>query len=305
MTVVERTVETSRRVWRDRWIASFTSVGTRDTYSDGIDRWFAWCDTHGLDVWDAQPHHVDGYRNMLVDRGAQPATVARHLATVSSFYRHILRRARPGPILTNPAADVDRAHVDTASRRDGLDAAQARAIRAVSIQQGPRSAALVHLLLGTALRVSEAVGASVDGLGWNTDGDCTLAVLRKGGRPDVVVIEAADWAVLGQYLVERREVPDRWLFATTGGRRMSRQTAYRLVRQAAFPVVGELKTIGPHSLRHTAATLALDAGLPVQEVQGMLRHASWATTQRYDRAARERGRGASRKLAEVYRGEHG
>lgn len=289
--------QVSREEWRDRWLMSKKSVRTRETYRLLIDRWFVACDRGGVGVWDAEPHHVDDFRNGVV---GQAATIALHIAAVSSFYRLVLRRARPCPITSNPAADVERPMIDTASRRDGLDKHQAQALRAAAIKRGPRTGALVHLLLGTALRVSEAVAADVDGLGWNDAGERTLAVIRKGGRPDVVVVEAEDAAVLERYLAARGDVQGRWLFATTGGRRMTRQTAYRLVRQVADPITGPGKMVGPHSLRHTVATLALDAGQPIQEVQGMLRHSSSATTQRYDRAFRDRGREASRAMAKLW-----
>lgn len=288
-----------RDEWRRRWTLSKQSPGTRRAYSDRIDRWFEFCDRIGVDVFAIEQHHVDEYAHELRDAGRQPATIAMHLATVSSFYRHLLRHSRPSPVDRNPVEWVDRPPVDRVSRRHGLTVAEAKAIRAVAIGKGARSAALVHLLLGTALRVSEAVEASTDGLGWDDSGRRTLAVIRKGGRPDVVTIQPDDWMVVERYLTERPYVPGRWLFATTGGRRMTRQTAYRLVRAAAEPVVGTRKTIGPHSLRHTFATLALDAGVPIQEVQGALRHVSAATTQRYDRAGRDRGAAAFRAVSEA------
>lgn len=294
-----------RDLWRDRWLASKTSPRTRETYGAAIDEWFARLDAAGVDWRDAEPHDVDDHRNRLVARGAAPASVNRHLATVSSFYRHVLQRARPCPIPSNPVADVERLRVDTLSRRDGLTVEQARAMRAVSLAKGARTAAVVHLLLGTAVRVSEAVGAKVGGLGWSEDGVRTLSVVRKGGRPDVLEIQPGDWAVIEEYLSTRPDVPNGWLLASSGGRQMSRQRAYELVRLCADEVVGSTKKIGPHSLRHTAATLALDAGMPIQEVQGLLRHASPSTTQRYDRGHRERGRAAGRALAKALEAEDG
>lgn len=291
----------ARDVWRGRWTLSKHSARTIETYERGIDRWFAFCDLHGIDVFAAEQHNVDAYWHTFV--GASPATIARHLATVSSFYRHVLRHARPALIDHNPVQWVERPEVETVSRRHGLDKTEALALREMSLGKDARTAALVHLLLGTAVRVSEAVGASVDGLGWSDDGTRTLAVVRKGGRPDVVAIEPGDWAVIEHYLAERPEVAGRHLLATTGGRCMSRRTAYRLVRELADDVTDHRKVIGPHSLRHTFATLALDAGLPMQEVQGALRHSSASTTQRYDRAARERGRGASRAVAALWTAE--
>lgn len=287
-----------RETWRERWSVSKVSPRTADTYNAGITKWFTHCDRLGVDVFAAEQHHVDAYRIQLIRDGRSAATVARELATVSSFYRHVLRHARPALVDTNPVQWAERPKVEKVSRRDGLDAVQARRLRAASIEQDPRTAALVHLLLGTAVRVSEAVGADVDDLGWTDDGDRTLSVTRKGGVPDEVLIEPVDWQIIEAYLADRPA--SRFLFATTGGRRMTRQTAYRLIRQVADKVTGPAKTVGPHSLRHTAATLALDAGESMQEVQGMLGHASMSTTQRYDRAARERGRKATRRLGRVY-----
>jgi site-specific recombinase XerD len=289
-----------RDVWRQRWTLASRSAQTRDVYERGIADWFAFCDRNGVAVFAAEQHHVDAYRHELADAGRQPATIARHLSTVSSFYRYVLRHGRPSPVERNPAEWVERPRVDRTSRRAGLDLTEARMLRAASLTRDARTAALVHLLLGTAMRVSEAVTATVDGLGWSDNGDRTLAVVRKGGQPDMVVIEPADWQVIDRYLTGRPEVPAGWLFATTGGRRMTRQTAYRIVREVADPITGPGRKVGAHSLRHTAATLALDAGQPIQEVQGMLRHASAETTQRYDRAWRERGRGATRALAQVW-----
>ena len=144
------------------------------------------------------------------------------------------------------------------------------------------------------------VNATVDGLGWSDDGDRTLAVVRKGGHPDVVIIERVDWSVIERYLAERPVGPQGWLFATAGGQQMSRQTAYRLVREVADQVTGDRKKIGPHSLRHTFATLALTRACPSRKSRGRyvtcprLRHST--TTGRYG----IRGRGASRTVAGLW-----
>lgn len=291
-----------RDTWRDRWLLSKRSTETIATYRRGITRWFDFCDSIAVDVFAAEQHHVDAYWHTF-PTDFSPATVARHLATVSSFYRHVLRHARPSLLDRNPAEWVGRPPVDSVSRRAGLDDVQAPALKTVAVATSLRSAALVHLLLGTALRVSEAVGADVESLGFADDGARTLAVVRKGGAPDRVIIEPADWSVLERYLAERGEEPAGPLFLTTGGRRMSRHTAYRLVRAVADQVTPKGVKVGPHSLRHTFATLALNAGESIQEVQAALRHTSAATTQRYDRASRERGRGASKAVARATRVE--
>ena len=281
---------------RDEWVIGQESAATGATYRFGIDRWFAWCDAQGVEVFAARRADVDRYRHALLNSVSR-RTLAKNLSIISAFYRHVVQE---GDTLLehNPVQNVRRPKVARTSKREGLTAQEARTLRAASLERGPRTAALVHVLLGTAVRVSEAVGARTDALGW-WDGDRVLHVVRKGGADARLVIQPADWAVLERYLATRAEVAERWLLATTGGRRMSRQTAYREIRELADSVVVR-KRIGPHALRRTAATLALDAGQPIQEVQALLGHASSATTQLYDSELANRGRSASRALGAVY-----
>lgn len=289
----------SRDVWRARWLSSKTSPRTRETYACGIDAWFTSCDRIGVDVWDAEAHHGDDYRNTIAALGRTSATINRELSTVSSFYRFVLRRGRPAPIDHNPMELVDRPPPAKSTSSVALEIDETAALRVVSIATNPRTAAVVHLLLGTAARVSEVCGAKVSDLIDTGEDGRRLRVTRKGGVVAEVEIPGPEWAVIERYLTERQEVPGGWLLATTGGRRMSRQTAYRIVSETAWKVTRRTK-VGPHDLRRTTATQALSAGEPIQEVQGMLGHASPNTTQIYDLDAARRGRQAARRVSAVY-----
>jgi integrase/recombinase XerD len=294
-------VTTPRAQLRDDWILSQESARTVTTYQHAIDRWFAWCDRRSLDVWEVRRADVDAFRHHLVRGGASRSTLAKNLSILSSFYRYVVQEGNPPPIEHNPVANVRRPKLQQVSEKDGLSAEEARALRVASIASGPRTAALVHVLLGTAVRVSEACNAKVTDVGM-FEGERVLTVVRKGGKRGRVLVSDSVWAVVEHYLDTRAEVPEGWLFATTGARQMSRRTAYRTVSELAEKTLTR-KRIGPHLMRHTAATLALDTGLPIQEVQGMLGHASSATTQLYDRNARTRGRAASRSLDALYEAE--
>jgi len=288
-----------RSTWRDRWIASKSSDRTRESYAHSIEQWFGCCDRAGVDVWQAGSQHADNYRNVLDRTGRAPRGIRRELATASSFYKYVLRHGRPAPVEHNPFEWVERPPVPKTTPSVALDVNQTVLLRAASIEAGPRTAAVVHLLLGTAVRVTEACTAKVAGLADPGDGGRLLTVTRKGGVEEEVLIPAAEWAVISHYLDTRGPVPDGWLLATTGGRRMTRSTAYRLVAETARKVTKATK-VGPHDLRHTTATQALDAGVAIQEVQGMLGHASADTTQRYDRNANRRGRQAATKVSEIF-----
>ncbi len=281
------------------WLLSQRSASTAGPYRIVIAAFIGWCDRQSVDPLSATRRDVDRYRHYLVSPGRprgplNAATAYRHLSTISSWYRFGIQE---GWLDANPVDAIRRPVVDTESRAEGLSINEAQRLLSASIKAGPRTAALVHLLLSTGARVSEMCSATTSSLGWDSDGARALRVVRKGGKEALISIQPAFWAVVDRYLQERLQGPDGPLLMTQRGP-MSRQTAYQIISDLARQVVPQ-KRISPHSLRHTAATLALDAGEPLQEVQEMLGHRAPATTLRYDRARGTRGRAASRAVADI------
>jgi integrase/recombinase XerD len=280
------------------WLAAQGSDRTREEYRYVAACWFEWCDARALDVWLARRGDVDRWRTSL-GRRLKPGTVGKYLACASSFYDYAARDTDPPPVDHNPVRNVRRPKLEKVSHADGLTAAEGRALLAAAEAANPRTAALVHLLLGTAARVSEIVNAHVSDLGWDHDRRA-LKVTRKGGTPGVVLLRPSVWATVQRYIDGRAEVPDGWLIATSGGRRMTRQTAYETVRVLADTTFQrDGLRIGPHDLRHTAITLALDEGMELQEARMFAGHARAATTERYDRRAHTRGERAAEAVETV------
>ena len=139
--------------------------------------------------------------------------------------------------------------------------------------------ALISLLALNGLRVSEATGADVEHLGLER-GHRTLTITRKGGK--VVTIPQAPRTARAIDLVvgERTDGP---VFLAGDGRRLDRHGAGRIVRKVARRAV-ITKAVTPHTLRHAFITAALDAGVPLRDVQEVASHADPRTTMRYDRA---------------------
>lgn len=288
---------------RAEWVLAQRSPRTRETYDRVIGQWFNWCQANNVSVLDARRRDVDAYRHYVrsphrLGGPIAEETEAQHLATLSSFYKYA---SEEGPIEINPVANVRRPKIANISRRHFLTLEEARTMLAASIAAGPRSAALVHLLLSTGARVSEVCNADCPDLGWTDDGERALIVVRKGGRRGELPILGHYWTVIEAYLLGRPQGMTGPVLATTHGR-MVRQTAYQMVREIADTVT-PTKTIGPHSLRHTAATLALDDGIPIQEVQGMLGHSEPRTTSRYDRHRNRRGAAAFRSVGDLLKVE--
>lgn len=281
---------TRERLLAAAWLGSYRSARTRRAYAGDLAAWLDWLHELDLDVLGARRVHVDLWVRQLLDTGAAASSTARRLSALSSFYRHLgehdLIGANPAAAVRRPTVDPD--HTATV----GLDRDQARAfINAADTDTGParlRTAAAARLLLHLGLRVDELAAADIDDLGHDR-GHRVLSVTRKGGRRAVVVLPPPTAAALDAYLADRvGSSPGRVvgpLLATASGGRLDQGALWKLVRRlaraAAIPSWAQLS---PHSLRHTAITLALDAGAPLRDVQDYAGHRDPRTTRRYDRA---------------------
>ena len=125
------------------------------------------------------------------------------------------------------------------------------------------------------LRVTEALSRDVEHLAYN-EGHRVLRIERKGGKRATTPLAPPVVRALDAYVGERTSGP---IFTTSTGQRMTRSAAYRvlqrLARKAEIPAAAE---ISPHSARHAFATLALDAGVPLRDVQDAMGHADPRTT---------------------------
>ena len=139
--------------------------------------------------------------------------------------------------------------------------------------------ALISLLALNGLRVSEATGANVEALGLER-GHRTLTILRKGGKTVIIPLAPRTARAIDLAVGERSEGP---LFLDADGRRLDRHAAARIVHRIARKA-GIVKRVGPHTLRHAFITAALDAGVPLRDVQEAASHADrappCATTER-------------------------
>jgi integrase/recombinase XerD len=111
-------------------------------------------------------------------------------------------------------------------------------------------------------------------------GHRTLVITRKGGKVVTIPLAPRTARAIDLAVGERCEGP---IFLTTDGHRLDRHGAGRIVRRVASRA-GITKPVGPHTLRHAFITAALDAGVPLRDVQEAASHADPRTTMRYDRA---------------------
>jgi integrase/recombinase XerD len=244
----------------------------------------------GKDPADATTEDVERYLAGARAAGLSGATLARRLAAIRSYFRHEqLIGARPD----NPAAAVApprriRRLPRTLSASEAerlIDAAQGTTPRAL------RDHALVELLYGAGLRVSEAVG--LDRTRVDLD-DRLVRCIGKGNKERVVPIgrPAADslrrYLSRGRPYLDRRHRPE--LFLNAQGGALTRAGAFLILRRLAEKAGLEPGRIHPHLLRHSFATHLLEGGADLRSVQELLGHADLATTELYTHVSDARRR---------------
>lgn len=154
-----------------------------------------------------------------------------------------------------------------------------------------RDHAILELLYGTGMRVAELCGLAVDDLDLDRG---TARVLGKGSKERVVPFGAPARSAVSAYLrrarpalAARSENPPTVVFLGARGGALGSRAVYALVARTFGPITGKTE-IGPHALRHSAATHLLDGGADLRAVQEILGHESLATTQVYTHVSTER-----------------
>ena len=261
------------------------SINTLAAYRSDIARFVEWRKRHapgplaGVDIPD-----LTGFVESLSNRGLAPSSVARHLATLSTFFRYLIFDGRlkenVAKLLIAPAI-WDRLPTVLGPQ------AVMRLLEApnTSTRLGRRDRAALETLYATGCRASEVVGLR--------PGDIDLEVgivrcLGKGDRERIVPLGSQACQALAEYLARDRPAliaphPETaTVLVSRTGRPLSRVGLWRIVKTHSC-VIGLGTSISPHTLRHSFATHLLAGGADLRAVQEMLGHASIATTQIYTR----------------------
>jgi integrase/recombinase XerD len=244
----------------------------------------------GKPIGGATLEELETYTAQLRAEGLSAATIARRTAAARSFFRHqqllgarddnpaagiqLPRRAKPLPKTLSPG-EAERL----------IEAAAGTQPRAL------RDQALVELLYGAGLRVSEAIG--LERAGVDLDGRL-VRVLGKGGKERVVPIGRHAAEALRRYLARGRPFLDKRhrpeLFLNARGGPLTRAGAFLILRKLAQMAGLDPHRVHPHLLRHSFATHLLEGGADLRSVQEMLGHADLSTTELYTHVTDKRRR---------------
>jgi site-specific recombinase XerD len=263
---------------------------TRRAYGVDLQQLADWAAQRGIGAGTVDPRTLRRFAGVLSERGLSRSTIARKLASIRSFYRHLVERgeleANPADLVATPKRD---AYLPRVLRADEVAALLDAIPTGEPLEL--RDRAMFELAYAAGLRAEEIVNLEVSDV--DPDGE-ELRVSGKGGRTRIVPAGEPAWRVIDAYLEGARPRlaaaddggpggrVEAALFLSRRGRRLStsdvrRRLAVRVQRLAAGAGVS------PHTLRHSFATHLLEGGADLRAIQELLGHASISTTQTYTR----------------------
>jgi len=257
----------------------------------------------GAALGDVSEAMVQDYLAYLRAAGRAPSSIARALVSVRSLHRFLVDEGYAG---SDPAGEVAAGRVPQGLPKALSEEEVDRLLGAVVGEDAVarRDRAILEVLYGTGLRISELVGLSITDVALD---DGLLRAFGKGSKERVVPVGRMAHDALTAWLSTSGRAalaPERWarrgdaeaVFLNARGGRLSRQGAWGIVRRYGDRV-GLGSRLTPHVLRHSCATHMLDRGADIRAVQELLGHASISTTQVYTKVSTER-------LRRVYEDAH-
>jgi integrase/recombinase XerD len=250
---------------------------------------------------------VAEYREQMREDGYAHRTINLRLAAIDKLFTRMMRLEI---IEKNPASAelVPRMRVSNVSETQGLDNGEAEHLLKTlwedKTYSGLRDTAIFAVLIYNGLRRSEVVQIDLENIRF-VSGTPTVTLVIKRGKHLTIEFIPLVWKTIDRWLVSAN-ITEGPVFRKVTKYRDGRQeiTKNRLTVDNIYAIIksrvkqaGIDKDIHPHSLRHTYATLALLAGVPIQEVQKSMGHSSTDTTFRYDRAIEQVGRSPGRSIA--------
>jgi len=268
---------------------------TLAAYGRDLDDLSGFLARRGLAVDVATAEDLAAYMAGLAAAGLAPRSMARRRAALRQFYRFLYGEGMRGD---DPSARLDAPRTGRPLPKVLAEDAVMALLAAARRRPGPdgvRLVALLELLYGAGLRVSELVTLPVRALAAR---DGVLLVRGKGGKERVVPLAPAAADAVASYVqLRERFLPpgplrvkaSRWLFPSRGGEgHLTRHRVAQLLKASALAAGLDPATVSPHVLRHAFATHLVDHGADLRSVQRMLGHADIATTQIYTHVASDR-----------------
>ena len=209
--------------------------------------------------------------------GISPASRARKLSALKSFYKYLTTRTKQ--LQDNPVADLEYPKLRKSLPKYLTLEQSSKLLKAVSGQNQERDYAILMLFLNCGIRRSELVGLNITDVY-----EDRVRVIGKGNKERFVYFGSACRKAIDAYLPIRNKMvltDNRALFGSRNGNRISVDAVHALVKKAFLKAGLDATQFSAHKLRHTAATMMLSGGVDVKTVQEVLGHENLNTTQIY------------------------
>ncbi len=240
----------------------------------------------------ASAEAVEAYIAGLATRGLAAATARRRISALRQFFRFLLQE--------NIRTDDPTSRLDAPKRARSLPKTLSVADieRLIDAAESPRDRALIELLYGAGLRVSELVSLPMRAA--PKPGQDHMIIEGKGGKERMVVLGGPARAALALHMEARapalpkneiqKEKAQRWLFpsASAADGKLTRRRVAQILETAAAKAGLDPARVSPHVLRHAFATHLVEGGADLRTVQTLLGHSDIATTQIYTHVAQGR-----------------
>ncbi len=267
------------------------SVNYRLSVQRTLERFADWCAEHGHTPGDVDEPLLARYHRWLRgDCGLAASSCRVSLVHLRQFFRYL---AREKVLPTNPAALLECGRAGRPLPETlGAEAVNTllQSIDPSDLPFGARDRAMLEMLYGSGLRVSELVNLRADQVDWEEN---FLRITGKGNKTRYVPLGGVAAKALRSYLAHARSRLMRngrradVLFLSNRGERLTRDRIRQIIKERAR-AAGLPENVYPHILRHSFATHLLENGADLRVIQDMLGHASLSTTQIYTHVDQKR-----------------
>ncbi|MDE5814375.1 MAG: tyrosine recombinase XerD [Muribaculaceae bacterium] len=264
------------------------SGNTCEAYVSDVCHLLEYLEDEGINPADTTENDLHAFICTLRDLGIGPRSQARILSGIRSYYKFLklngIIENNPTNLLESPRLGRHLPEVLSTVEIDMM------------IEQLPddkeeslRNHAIIEMLYGSGLRVSELVDARLSRLSFD---DGCMIVEGKGSKQRIVPVSPVAMDLIKEYLPQRAQLNIKSdsqdiIFLNRRGGKMSRVMVFYIIRDLAA-AAGILKTVSPHTLRHSFATHLLEGGASLRVIQELLGHESLETTEIYVHLDRSR-----------------
>ena len=269
-----------------------TNQNTVVAYRNDLNQVCSYLTRQKVDNWQqvTQEHIADYLLEMRDAQAYRPATIARKLAALKTFFRYL---ESIGIITSDPIEKLNAPRIQRELPHILSQEQIADLFRQVDVETpaGKRDFAMLHMLYATGMRVSELISLNL------TDFDAEAATIVCPGRngrskrervlplPTAVVEATNRYLENARLRLITRHPEEQALFLNHHGERLTRQGFWLIIK--GYARQAGITEITPHMLRHSFAILMLQGGMELRSVQELLGHAHISTTQMYNQLARE------------------